>query len=124
MEDFDTLCSSFPGAGLTIQWGGSHVYKIGGKIFAMAGLPEPDAPLSVIFKTSEITAHILLEAGSARKSSYLPQGNWLEVSGSAMSAADLADYLRQSHDFVGQTLPRRIRSGFGVGDSSAKVGKR
>jgi predicted DNA-binding protein (MmcQ/YjbR family) len=96
-----------------VQWGESHVYKLGGKIFAMAGLPDAGGPLSVIFKSSEITAHVLLEAEAARRSSYLPRGNWLEVSGAAMSDDDLASYLRQSYDVIGQALAKRTRSNLG-----------
>jgi predicted DNA-binding protein (MmcQ/YjbR family) len=36
LEAFDALCASLPGATMVVQWGESHVHKVGGKVFAMA----------------------------------------------------------------------------------------
>ncbi len=35
LEEFDALCRDLPGAEMVVQWGQSHVYKIGGKVFAI-----------------------------------------------------------------------------------------
>ena len=35
--EFEAFSLSLPAATLTVQWGGSRVYKVGGKMFAVAG---------------------------------------------------------------------------------------
>ena len=36
-EAFDRACLALPGATLSIQWGDDHVFKVGGKMFAVRG---------------------------------------------------------------------------------------
>ena len=118
MDDFDALCAPLPGATLAVQWGDSHVYKVGGKIFAMAGQEGPGAMLSVIFKSTEITSHALRETKLARTPTYLPRGNWLEVSASQTGNVDLSAHIRDAHRMVLQGLPMKVRSAIGSGSSS------
>jgi predicted DNA-binding protein (MmcQ/YjbR family) len=109
LDEFDSLCAALPGATLVIQWGERHVYKVGGKVFAMGGEPSPGGGASFIFKTSPVAFEVLLEAGRARRAPYLPRGNWVEVAGEAMGEEELGGYIRQAHGIVAGRLPKALR---------------
>jgi predicted DNA-binding protein (MmcQ/YjbR family) len=109
LEAFDVLCAALPGATLSIQWGERHVYKVGGKVFAMGGEPSPAGEASFIFKTSPVAFEVLIEAARARRAPYLPRGNWLEVKGETMGEEELAGYIRQAHGIVAGHLPKALR---------------
>ena len=34
-EEFNNLCKSLPATTYVVQWGDSHVWKVGGKVFAI-----------------------------------------------------------------------------------------
>src|SRR5690606_27443387 len=35
--EFNDFCRSLPATTYVVQWGGSHVWKVGGKVFAIGG---------------------------------------------------------------------------------------
>jgi predicted DNA-binding protein (MmcQ/YjbR family) len=109
LEDFDSVCAALPGATLSIQWGESHVYKVGGKVFAMGGQSSPSGEPSFIFKTSPVAFEVLIETGRARRAPYLPRGNWLQVGGGTMGREELAGYIRQAHGIIAGRLPKALR---------------
>jgi predicted DNA-binding protein (MmcQ/YjbR family) len=108
---FDTICRRLHGVTFVVQWGGSHVYKIGGKVFAIGNLL--NAP-SYIFKTMPLSFEILLEQGLATRAPYLRRGNWVMVSGNAMSEADLDSYIKQSYGIIAAKLPKAMRHELGL----------
>jgi predicted DNA-binding protein (MmcQ/YjbR family) len=109
LDEFDLLCAALPGATLVIQWGDSHVYKVGGKVFAMGSAPTLGGDASFTFKTSPVAFEVLIEAGRARRAPYLPRGNWLQVGGETMGEEELAGYIRQAHGIVAERLPKSLR---------------
>ena len=66
LEAFDALCRSLPAATYVNQWGGSHVYKVGGKIFAIAGSLGQGEDVAFSFKASDMAYALLIEQGLAR----------------------------------------------------------
>ena len=36
-EEFNLFCRSLPATSHVVQWGGAHVWKVGGKVFAIGG---------------------------------------------------------------------------------------
>jgi len=115
-EDFDAYCQGLPAASLVVQWGGTHVYKVGDKIFALSGLGYGDeAEGTYIFKASEISFEMLTEAGLAVRAPYLPRGGWLALkSREALEDDELKAYLAQSHALVAAGLSRRERRRLGL----------
>jgi predicted DNA-binding protein (MmcQ/YjbR family) len=97
-----------------VQWHGTHVFKIGEKMFAFANV-EAGAPYFV-FKTAPLSFEILLEQGMAIRAPYLPRGHWVRVTGArAMKDADLAGYLKQSYEIVLAGLSKPTRAALGLG---------
>jgi len=114
-EDFETFCLGLPAATLVVQWGGTHVYKVGDKVFAMAGLGSDAIDGSYVFKTSELSFEILVETGVAVRAPYLPRGGWLSLtSRDALPDPDLEAYLTQSHQLVASGLPKALRRSLGL----------
>jgi predicted DNA-binding protein (MmcQ/YjbR family) len=35
--EYNTLCAALPATSYVVQWGGSHVWKVAGKVFAIGG---------------------------------------------------------------------------------------
>jgi predicted DNA-binding protein (MmcQ/YjbR family) len=121
-EAFDALCLSLPAATYVNQWGGSHVYKVGGKVFAIApgwsarghgagpsggaGKGEP----AYIFKVSDMAFELLIEHGLAHPAPYLGRAKWVELNSTdALSDADLEAYIRQAHGLIAARLTRAVR---------------
>ncbi len=96
-----------------IQWGGSHVHKIGAKMFAL-GILDAGAP-SYIFKTTPLSFEILLAEGLAVRAPYLTRGYWVQAGGkNAPPDAELVQYVKQSYDIIAASLPKAVRSGLGM----------
>ena len=36
-DTFNRFCAALPHATYVVQWGGAHVWKVGGKVFAIGG---------------------------------------------------------------------------------------
>ena len=115
-EAFDAYCKALPAASLVVQWGGTHVYKVGDRIFALSGLGHgEDADGTYVFKASEISYEMLTEAGLAVRAPYLPRGGWLALkSRDALGDDELRAYVAQSHALVAAGLTRRERRRLGL----------
>lgn len=123
LKQFDRLCKTLPGATMVIQWGDSHVHKIGGKLFAMAH--EWQADTGFILKATPLSYQILLEQGIATRAPYLVRGNWLQIlNPTVLSDADLAGYIRQSYRIIAGRLPKTIKSSLGIEDFPDSSGSR
>ena len=93
-----------------VQWGGSDVYKVGGKVFAICGLAG-----GLSFKVSEIGFMALTEGGPARQAPYLAKGHWVIVDLEDVTPDDLESWLASSHALVAAKLTRAVRRELGLG---------
>jgi|HubBroStandDraft_5_1064220.scaffolds.fasta_scaffold225176_1 predicted DNA-binding protein (MmcQ/YjbR family) len=111
-EAVEAHCLSLPAATLSIQWGGTHVFKVGGKIFAMTG----GGVWGLSFKASDMAFELLQEQKLARPAPYLQRAKWLQLlAPDALGDADLKAYLTQAHAIVSAKLTRRLRAELGLG---------
>ncbi len=37
-DEYNAFCRSLPATAYVVQWGGAHVWKVGGKVFAIGGM--------------------------------------------------------------------------------------
>ena len=103
-----TLCLSFPSATEQIQWGNDLLFKVHGKMFAVAPL-EP-APVCLSFKCSEETFAELTERPNIVPAPYLARAKWVALEApDALSRQETASLLRTSYELVFAKLPLRIR---------------
>ena len=114
-EAFEAHCLGLTGATRSVQWGGTHVFKVGGKIFAMAnGLVDRRAS-GYMFKVSDMAYELLIEAGLARPAPYLARAKWVQLADNdALPDSELAAYLDQAHALIAAKLTRAARRELGL----------
>jgi predicted DNA-binding protein (MmcQ/YjbR family) len=64
-EEFSAFCRGLPATSYVVQWRGSHVRKVGGKVFAIGGW-QNDEP-SFTFKVSNVSYEMLKEQPGLRR---------------------------------------------------------
>ena len=114
-EAFQARCLALPAATLSIQWGGSRVYKVGGRIFAIVGGAIGEDPPAYAFKASDMAYELLIEQGLAAPAPYLARAKWVRLaSPDALPDDELAAYLGQAHELVARRLTRAARRALGL----------
>lgn len=127
-EEFNEFCRALSATTYVIQWGGSHVWKVGGKVFAIGGWQD-DEP-SFTFKVSEISYEMLKEQPGLRPAPYLASRGmkWIQHHAKpGLSDDELRDYVRQSHLIVSQGLSKKRQIELGLiapGSTSRKATSR
>jgi len=109
--DIHEFCLSLLGATHVVQWGGSDVYKVGGKVFAICST-DSDNQLRVTFKASEMGFEMLKNEPGMRPAPYLASRGfkWLQrFDDRTLDDAGLCDYIRQSHAMVMAGLSKKKR---------------
>src|SRR6185369_200811 len=115
LDEYNGFCASLPATSHVVQWGGAHVWKVGGKVFAIGGWNDGEG-LAVTFKCSDIGYDVLKEQPGLRPAPYLASRGmkWIQFqSGESMDDETLKDYLRESQRLVALNLPRKLRSELG-----------
>ena len=115
-EEFNDLCSALPATSHVIQWGGSHVWKVGGKVFAIGGWEKAGKP-AFTFKTSELNYLFLSDQPGYRPAPYLASRGmkWIQQFDVPGTEDDeLMYYLRESHRIVSSGLTKRKQKELGL----------
>lgn len=119
LDEYNGFCGSLPASTHVVQWGGAHVWKVGGKVFAIAGWHEGKIP-HITFKCSDLAFSILKEQDGLRPAPYLASRgmSWIQrQTDEAMDDEALRDYLRESHRLVCLKLTRKVRAELGLSPS-------
>ena len=106
--ELETFALGLPAVTKVVQWGASDVYKVGGKVFAIAGDD------GVSFKVSEIGFKALTEGGPGRQAPDCAKGQWANVSLDVLPDADLTDWLTAAHRLIAAKLTRKLRAELGL----------
>ncbi|MAY03212.1 MAG: hypothetical protein CMQ38_09595 [Gammaproteobacteria bacterium] len=115
-DEYDAFCASLPVTTQVIQWGGAHVWKVGGKVFAIGGWSDDDKP-AITFKVSPLSYDILSELPGLRPAPYLASRGMLWIQHYAepgLSEEDLKDYIRESHRIVSLGLTKKLQKELGL----------
>jgi predicted DNA-binding protein (MmcQ/YjbR family) len=98
-----------------VQWGGSDVWKVGGKVFAIGGWQWEEPAFT--FKVSAIAYEFLQDQPGLRPAPYLASRGmkWIQhYEKPELSDADLKDYLTQSHKIVACGLTKKKQAELGL----------
>ena len=117
LEEYNAFCASLPHATHVVQWGNSHVWKVGGKVFAIGGWNDEGAPLGVTFKTSEIGYEVWKDQPGCRPAPYLASRGmkWIQrVRAGAMDDDGLREALADSHRLISLGLTKRLQRELGL----------
>ena len=105
---------AFPGATLSIQWGDDHVFKVGGKMFAVLGPPD-NKLRGLSFKAGEASFAILTKQKAIIPAPYLARAYWVQLEKlSALSDKELKAYLTRAHTIVAFSLSKKKRASLGI----------
>jgi predicted DNA-binding protein (MmcQ/YjbR family) len=103
------LCLSLPHTTESVQWGEHLVFKIGGKIYAIAALEPADAWLS--FKTAPDEFARLTETPGIIPAPYLARAQWVALETfDALPAAELERLIRDAYGMIFAKLPRKTQA--------------
>lgn len=115
-DEFNAFCETLPATNYVMQWGGAHVWKVGGKVFAIGGWHEDRSAFT--FKVSELSYDILKEQPGLRPAPYFASRGMKWIQDYAEPGLDdeaLKDYLRQSYEMAILKLTRKVRAELGLG---------
>ncbi len=115
-EEFNRFCQELKGATYVMQWGDSHVWKVGGKVFAIGGWSDKSKP-AYTFKTSEQNYLFLSEEQGYRPAPYFATRGmkWIQQhDGEPEQDEELAYYLFESYKLVVAKLTKRKRQELGL----------
>jgi predicted DNA-binding protein (MmcQ/YjbR family) len=108
---FSRFVSSLPGVTLHEQWG-SHVAKVGGKVFALIGAEHA----AICFKVEELSFDGLTGLADVTQAPYFAKRQWVAVGRAApLSGAELKAYIERSYELVAVKLTRQARAELGIG---------
>ena len=121
MAEYDAFCAGLPAATTVVQWGGAHVWKVGGKVFAIAWDDEtPGHEPLITFKCSDLSFDMLKDLPGVRPAPYLASRGlkWIQRTGNETLDGDgVRTYLAESHRIVAKGLTRRKRAELGLAAS-------
>ena len=115
-DEFNDFCSSLTATSHVVQWGGAHVWKVGGKVFAIGGWGEADKP-AFTFKTSDLNYHFLAEKPGYKPAPYLASRGmkWIQqFDASRDEDEELVYYLKESYRIVSLGLTRKKQKELGL----------
>ena len=114
-DEFNAYCESLPATTHVVQWGGAHVWKVGGKVFAIGGWGDGEPGFT--FKVTEIAFEVLKDQPGLRPAPYLASRGmtWIQhYRRPGLSDAELKGYLAESHRIVAAGLTGKKRRELGL----------
>ncbi|MEQ9519240.1 MAG: MmcQ/YjbR family DNA-binding protein [Parvibaculum sp.] len=114
-EEFNAYCASLPATSHVVQWGGSHVWKVGGKVFAIGGWN--DGKPGITFKVSKIAFEMLKGEKGLRPAPYLASRgmSWIQhYDKPGLGKKDLKKYIAESHRIVASGLSKKKQKELGL----------
>jgi predicted DNA-binding protein (MmcQ/YjbR family) len=115
IDEFNRFCAALPATTHVVQWGGSDVWKVGGKVFVI-GYLEGDVP-AFSFKVSPLAFEMMRDQPGLRPAPYLASRGlkWIQhFAAPGLSSTELARYLAESHRIVGRVLSRKTQRELGL----------
>ena len=115
-DEFNAFCGALPATTYVQQWGGSHVWKVGGKVFAIGGWGDSGQP-AFIFKASDLNFDVLKDEPGFRPAPYMAARGlkWIQQTESAQAKDEpLRYYLGESYRMVSAKLSKKKRKELGI----------
>jgi len=115
-DEYNRFCGALPATSHVVQWGGAHVWKVGGKVFAIGGWSKAGKP-AFSFKVSPLHYDILQEEPGYRPAPYLASRGmkWIQQYDAPSSRdEELQYYLRESHRIVSLGLTKKKQKELGL----------
>src|SRR5208282_3710269 len=120
-DEYNDFCRAFPAATYVMQWGGHHVWKVGGKVFCIGGGSQECPAFS--FKASKIAFMLLPERPGFRPAPYLASRGlkWIQATAAEVEAQELRELIQNSYHLVVAALSGKKRRELGLEKHSASL---
>lgn len=123
-KEFNAFCKKLPATTYVMQWGGCHVWKVGGKVFAIGGWADSaQENFAVTFKVSDMTYEILQDQPGLRPAPYLASRGlkWIQHYASpGLNDTALKDCIRRSHTLIAAALSKKKQIELGLSQAVKK----
>ena len=108
IDELRRYCLALPHTAENVQWGSDLVFKVDGKMFAVA--PLEVAPVRLSFKCTPESFAELCERPDIIPAPYMARAQWVALrSLNAVSNDELRELLAESYRLVWERLPKRRR---------------
>lgn len=111
-DDFNRFCASLPCTTHVVQWGGADVWKVGGKVFAIAGWNKGGDTLGITFKVSDVAFVNLPSVPGLRPAPYFASRGMKWIQQHAKPGFDddtLGYHIEESHRLVSLGLTKKLQ---------------
>lgn len=116
VKEYNDFCATLPATTYVCQWGGAHVWKVGGKVFAIGGWNKGGYP-GITFKVTDIAYEILKEQDGCRPAPYLASRGmkWIQnYAEPGLDDEELKSYIVTSHKLVSLKLTKKLQKELGL----------
>ncbi|PHS21165.1 MAG: hypothetical protein COA85_13270 [Robiginitomaculum sp.] len=116
LGEYNAFCAGLTATTTVVQWGGAHVWKVGGKMFAVAGWTRTET-LGITFKVTDIGFEMLKDQPGLRPAPYLASRGMLWIQHydePGLSRGDLEGYISGSHRIVAAGLTKKKQRELGL----------
>ena len=115
-DEYNEFCRSLTATSHVVQWGASHVWKVGGKVFAIGGWEKSGAP-AFSFKTSDLNFEILKNEPGYRPAPYLASRGmkWIQMFECVPGDnSEIKKHLESSYRIVSSGLTKKKQKELGL----------
>ncbi|GGA89585.1 hypothetical protein GCM10011369_34720 [Neiella marina] len=116
-EQFNQFCGGLKATTHVVQWGNSHVWKVGGKVFAIGGWSKKNDQPAFTFKSSPLNYEFLSQCEGYIPAPYFATRGmkWIQQTDTTGHLdEDLKYYLSESYRLVALGLSQRKRNELGI----------
>ncbi len=117
-KQYNAFCKKLPATTYVKQWGECHVWKVGGKVFAIGGWADEDGDdFAVTFKVSDMNFEILQDRKGLRPAPYLASRGlkWIQHYGKpGLSDDGLKDCIKRSYNMIAGALSKKKQKELGL----------
>jgi len=114
-DELNDFCAALPHATHVVQWGGSDVYKVGGKLFAVIGMGgEGNA---ITFKATDLGFEVLSDTPGLRPAPYMASRGlkWIQhYAEPGLPDDSLRAHIQASYDMIVAKIPGKKRTELGL----------
>ncbi|UKA30958.1 MmcQ/YjbR family DNA-binding protein [Photobacterium damselae] len=111
-DEFNRFCRELTATTYVVQWNQSHVWKVGGKVFAIGSTTKNGSP-GFSFKASERNVAFLCHVDGYQPAPYFASRGmkWIQqIENSGTLDDDLKYYLTESYRLVYAGLSKRVQA--------------
>lgn len=121
LDEYNAFCGSLTSTTSVVQWGGSHVWKIGGKIFAISDLGSGSTKsaagnhIALAIKCADMSYQMLTELPGIIPAPYLARAKWVRIEADAdFTDDDRKAYIAEAHRIISAKLTKKLQKELGL----------